>query len=70
MPSSKDLPKPRDRIYISYVSCIVRRVLHYQCHLESSTSKGMFNIMVGLGGGEGLFFRHRGDKRRCGHGAQ
>ena len=33
MPSSRGSSRPRDQTHISYVSCMDRRVLQYQCHL-------------------------------------
>ena len=35
MPSSRGSSQPRDRTCISYVSCISRQILYYQCHLGS-----------------------------------
>ena len=38
MPSSKGSSQPRDWTQVSYVSCIGRRVLYYQCHLRSTST--------------------------------
>ena len=35
MPSSRGSSRPRDRICVSYVSCIGRQVLYHWCHLGS-----------------------------------
>ena len=35
MPSSRESSQPRDQTYVSYVSCVGRRVLYLQCHLGS-----------------------------------
>ena len=38
VPSSRGFSQPRDRTCLSYVSCIVRRVLYHQRHLRSSSA--------------------------------
>ena len=35
MPSSRGSSPPRDRTWVSYVSCIGRQVLYHECHLGS-----------------------------------
>ena len=35
MVSSRGSSQPRDQTYVSYVSCIGRRVLYHQCHLNA-----------------------------------
>ena len=40
--SSRRSPQPRDRIHVSYVSCISSWILHRDCHLGSSHNKSNF----------------------------
>ena len=35
MPSPRGSFQPRERTYVSYISCIGRRVLYHWCHLGS-----------------------------------
>ena len=38
LPSSRGSSQPRDQTWVSYVSCIGRRVLYHKCHLGSPIS--------------------------------
>ena len=39
MPSSRGSSRPRDRTWISYISCFGKRVLYHYCHLGSPPSQ-------------------------------
>ena len=43
---AKGSSQPRDRTYISYVSCIDRQVLYHKCHLGSLHSTLLFLFPV------------------------
>ena len=43
MPSSRGPSRPRDQTYISYISCIGRRVLYHQCNLGSPITQHVLN---------------------------
>ena len=56
MPSSRGSFQPRDQTRVSYVSCVGRWVLYYQCHLGSPR----FIIEISICKGAFLFASERG----------
>ena len=42
VPSSRGASRPRDRTWVSSVSCTGRRVLYHQCHLEHDVVKQLY----------------------------
>ena len=44
MPSSRGSSPPRDQTHVSCVSCIGRRVLYHQCHLEAQLKNRDYQI--------------------------
>ena len=48
MPFSRGSTQPRDQTHVSYVSCIGRRVLYHQHHLEGLTEDSVLVLVVQL----------------------